>query len=331
MPFCPQSAIVGAKMAEREVPHPEYKESVEIKTSLEQVVKLSGEDILSFSDSIYDEPVVHGHETSTVDRFARSRIEHYLSLYLPKLEGVRRYELSPYEMTLIRDDDEENRASKYYLIIDELDGTTNTKRALASRFSFRPQASVSIGLSLTEKLGDLTVSAVYDIARQETFSSIKIGDNFASFVGDILIQPKQVEEIRGDSEPRILVIGYSNRKRLEKGQLEDALVQNGKFRVYDGCRSSSVDVLNVIRGLYDAYIDPRAIWGRESGAVLEAYDIAGVIPIALGSGLLASDLNGESWEAYGGRDAIPLVIARPAINGKILEIVAPLTQQMRAS
>lgn len=319
-------------MAERKrgLKPPEYREALEIKDNLEQVVELSGEDILSFTGQILDETPIRGHESSTIDRYARSRIEHYLNIFLPEIEGARRFELLPYEISLMTEQDAEERPREYYLIIDELDGTTNTKRALASNLNFRAQASVSIGFSLTERLGDLRVSAVYDIARQETFSSIKIG-NFLSFIGDTLIRPKQVEDIHGDSDARILVIGYSNKRRLEKGQLEDELVKKGKFRVYDGCRSSSIDVLNVIRGLYDAYIDPRAIWGRDSGAVLEAYDIAGVIPIALGSGMVVSDIYGESWEKYGGRDAIHLIISRPEVHDEIIEIISPLAQKLKAA
>jgi hypothetical protein len=162
----------------------EYREALELKDYLAQVVRHAGEDILKFQGEIVDKGVIGSHETSSIDYHSKSCMEHYLGLFLPNIEGVRRFELMPYEMTLIPEGDEGSKAKKYYLIIDELDGTTNTKRALASSLLFRPQASVSIGLSLTEKLGDLQVAAVYDIARQETFTAMKIGKNFLSFLGD---------------------------------------------------------------------------------------------------------------------------------------------------
>jgi fructose-1,6-bisphosphatase/inositol monophosphatase family enzyme len=323
-------------MAERGKPNPkeqgiEYKEALEIMDQLALVVRSAGEEIVGYKGSVVDIGVFHSHEMSTIDPFARSRVIHYLDFLLPNIEGARRFELLPYDMTLIQDEGEVKGIKRYYLIIDELDGTTNTKRVLASGFNYRPQAAVSIALSLSEGLGDLQIAALYDIHDQETYTAMKMGNYFLSYLGASQIRPKEIEKVKGDTAERILIVGYSNTRRIEKAQFEEVLVKQGKFRVYDGCRASSIDVLNVIRGLYDAYVDPRAIWGRKSGAVLEPYDIAAAVPIALGCGLVVSDISGESWQNYKSHDPIPLIIARPSIHDKIIEIVKPLVEQYRSA
>lgn len=302
----------------------EYKDALRVMDQLGQVVKRTGEDILEFPEEIRDTGVFHGHETSSIDVFARARVIHHLDTLLGEIEGVRRFELNPYEIVYRKDQPERPSSKKYFLIIDELDGTTNTKRALASKLDYRPQAAVSIAISLSERLADLQVGALFELHTGEVYSAMKVGDNFLAYKGNQQLRPLEIEEIKGDSVPRILIVGYSNNRRTEKAQIEEALVRDCSFRVYEGCRASSVDIMNVIRGQYDAYIDPRALWGSQSGAMLEAYDIGAVIPIALGAGLEVSDIHNQWWGNYTGDDQIPLVVARTSIHQKIIETIKPL-------
>ncbi|OGE08368.1 hypothetical protein A3A60_00360 [Candidatus Curtissbacteria bacterium RIFCSPLOWO2_01_FULL_42_26] len=302
----------------------EYKDALRIMDQLGKVVKKTGEDILEFREEIKDTGIFHGHETSSVDVFARARVIHHLDTLLGEIEGVRRFELNPYEIVYLQGHPNHKSNKRYFLIIDELDGTTNTKRALASKLNYRPQAAVSIAISLTEKLADLQVGALYEFHTDEVYSAMKVGENFLAYRGSQQIRPWEIEETRGDSAPRVLVVGYSNNKRAEKAQIEEALVKDCSFRVYDGCRASSVDIMNVINGQYDAYIDPRALWGSQGGAMLEAYDIGAVILIALGTGLKVSDIHNQWWGNYTGDDQIPLVVARTAIHQKIIETIQPL-------
>jgi len=101
-----------------------------------------------------------------------------------------------------------------------------------------------------------------------------------------------------------------------------------------------MDIINIYRNAYDAYIDVRAAWPGDTelfvpdndgkpkvkqNAMLQAYDISAVLPFALGVGFYATDVWGENLEKYDLNSQIPLVIAR---NGllleQILETIAPL-------
>jgi len=75
----------------------------------------------------------------------------------------------------------------------------------------------------------------------------------------------------------------------------------------------------------------KVVWGKEFGAMLEVYDIAAAIAIALGSGLVVSDIHGESWGKYKGLGNIPLVIARPDIHQRIIATIKPLVEQFRSA
>ncbi len=302
----------------------EYGNAVEVMDSLVDIARQAGEEILSSKVVIRDEGTVSGHETSSIDSVARNIVDNLLNEKLPHIDGVRRFELHPYERRLLMA--AERGTLRGFFIIDEIDGTTNTKRAMASPFRYRPQAGVSIAFSPTEQMGDIQTVALYLLNDQETFSALRIGDRYQAFHEGRLIRPTEIEATPGDSAQRVLVVGYSNSHRLEKAEIEDVLVRERGIRPYDGTRSSSVDIINVIRGQYDAYIDLRALWGGDTRteARLEAYDVAAAIPIALGAGLTASDGFGDSWKKYNGMLPLTLVVARPKLHSKILETISPV-------
>lgn len=297
----------------------------------EKIAREAGEEILTQRGlQIFDTVDYRGHESSNIDNFARKVIQSAIDRYLPNFEGILRFELHPYSKTLI----ETEKHQPLVLIIDEIEGTTNTKRCLASNFEYRPQALISLALSTSENLKDLILSAVYTLDQGEVFSALKVDENFLSFRNGQLIHPFLVTSTQGDSRKRVLVIGYSNSHRLKKGEIEQALYDK-KMKVYDGCRASGMDIINLIRNQNDAYVDLRHYWstkdeqGREKEAMLQIYDVAGVIPIAEGCGMKVSDAEGRSWREYNLENTIPLVIARPDIHQLILETIKPFIEKWK--
>lgn len=298
---------------------------------LERVVKEAGEQILAQRGArITDTRQYKGHESSTIDDDARERVQAALERHLPDFEGTVRFELRPFTKKLI----EAEKHTDLVLIIDEIEGTTNTKRCLSSTMEYRPLALVSIGLSLSRSLKDLIIGVVYTLDQGEVFSALKVESDFLIFQNRKIIDPKDVIDTRGDSKKRVLVIGYSNSHRQKKGELEQALYDKG-LRVYEGCRASGMDAINLLRNSADAYIDLRTFWstkdsdGQEKEAMLEVYDIAGTIPILEGCGLKITDAEGEPWQKYELEDAMPLVISRPDIHQTILETIHPLVEKWK--
>lgn len=299
--------------------------------ALECVVREAGEQILvQRGVRITDTQQYKGHESSTIDDYARERVQAALERYLPDFEGTVRFELRPFTKTLI----ETEKHTPLVLIIDEIEGTTNTKRCLASALEYRPLALVSIALSLSRSLKDLIIGVVYTLDQGEVFSALKVESDFLTFRNRTIINPEDVIHTRGDSKKRVFVIGYSNSHRIKKGELEQALYDKG-FRVYEGCRASGMDAINLLRNAADAYIDLRSLWstkdenGEEKEAMLEVYDIAGVIPVVEGCDLKVTDAEGESWQKYELEDTIPLIISRPDIHQTILETIKPLVERWK--
>ncbi len=298
--------------------------------ALQAVVRDTGEAVLNYhAGPLTDTFDFHGHESSSIDTDVRQWVQAAIERELPGFKGTLRFELWPYDRKPIEQHTGNRRLS---LVVDELDGTTNTKRCLSSVLHYRPLAIISIALSASDSLKDMVASAIFCLENSDIFSAIRVDDNaYLSFCNGRLLDPEDFRVRRGDSRERILVIGYSNSHRLQKGELEQALYDQ-RMKVYEGCRSSGLDVIGLIRNANDAYVDLRAFWsrkdegGRETEAMLQVYDIAGAIPIALGCGLIVTDAKGGSWEQYGLLDAMSLVVGRPDIHGRILETIKPLVE-----
>lgn len=176
---------------------------------------------------------------------------------------------------------------------------------------------------------------IYTFDQNEVFSALCIADdNFLTFRNGQIIQPALVIPTLGDSRKRVLVVGYSNSHRLKKGEVEQALYDK-RLKVYDGCRASGTDIINLLRNAADAYIDLRHYWstkdeqGREKEAMLQVYDIAGVIPITERCGMKVTDTEGISWREYNLDDTIPLVVARPDIHQLILDTIKPFVEKWK--
>jgi len=309
-----------------------FEKKRDLLFALEKVVAEVGQAILGHQGSkIFDTGDYKGHDSSSIDTFAREQMQAALDRHAPEVEGTIRFELKPIVKSFI----EAETHDPLVLIIDEIEGTTNTKRCLASSLGHRPQALISVALSTSESLRDLVIGVVYTLDQGEVFSALRVSeDHFLAFRDQKIIVPSTVITSRGDSRKRILVIGYSNSYRIKKGELEQALYDKG-LKVYDGCRASGMDTINLIRNGTDAYVDLRTFWstknqkGHEQEAMLQVYDIAGVIPIAEGCGMKVTDAEGKSWQEYNLESSIPLVIARPDIHQLILDTIRPLVDRWK--
>lgn len=299
--------------------------------ALEKVIKKIGEEIINpRGTKIFDTVDYKKHESSSIDIFARERMQIALDRHLPELKGIVRFELKPYRKTLI-----ETEKQPFVLIINEIEETTNTKCCLVAALEYRPLGLISLALSTNKSLKDLVLSAVYTFDQGEVFSALCVSDDdFLTFRNGQVISPATVVSTQGDSHKRILVIGYSNSHRLKKGEVEQVLYDKG-FKVYDGCHASGMDVISLLRNATDAYVDLRHYWstkdrlGQEKEAMLQAYDIAGVISIAEGCKIKVTDAEGRSWREYNLEDTIPLIIAKPDIHQLILDTIKPFVEKWK--
>jgi len=303
-----------------------FNKKRELARKLARIVAYAGKIISENKDEVVDTRTHKGHDESSIDAVARSAIIEGIEKYAPELEGRLQFELMPFNKQLIEID----RDSKYdiTLIMDEIDGSTNTKRAKASIFECVPKAAVCIALCTGTTLKELQIGVIYALDTKEIFSGMRIEDGeFQTLRHKELIYPGDIQRMKGDSKFRVLVIEYSNRECEEIAKVKAAL---WKLPIvpYGGCRSSTMDVIEIIRNQNDAYIDFRALFPEESGARLQAYDVAAVIPIAIGAGLIVTDIFGDPIDRYGKTDEVSLVISRPDIHRKIIEAIAPAIKEI---
>lgn len=300
----------------------------------EAVVRYVGKGVLAVKQGcdcfdVRDTGDYLGHESSTVDYLALDCFEKAMRANFPNFSGEVRTELSPHIRKPLR----RGNASDGVVIVDEIDGTTNTKLWAASSFDYRPQAGVSFALSKSSDLKDVTVVAFYSFPDDAVYSAIKADGGYLSFRNGHILDPAKINPSMGDSKARVLVIGYSNSYRLKKGQLEQAIYGqklNGKAaRVYDGSRASSIDLVQLLRNQTSAYIDCRAYWstmvdGVEKEAMLQVYDVVAMMAVCSGAGLCVTDARGREWTSFTKQEAVSLVVAHPLIHEKILEVIQPV-------
>lgn len=235
-----------------------FNKKRELARKLARIVAYAGKIISENKDEVVDTRTHKGHDESSIDAVARSAIIEGIEKYAPELEGKLQFELMPFNKQLIEID----RDSKYSitLIMDEIDGSTNTKRAKASILDCVPNAAVCIALCTGSTLKDLQIGVVYTLDTKEIFSGTRVeGNEFLTLKHKEMLYPGDIQKMRGDSKFRVLVIKYSNQKRVEIAEIEEALWE-AKFKPYEGCRSSTMDIIGVIRNQNDAYIDVRALF-----------------------------------------------------------------------
>ncbi len=302
--------------------------------ALEDVARTAGRKILEYRGAVGDTEHRHGSEESNIDIFAFETVLGALEERMRRLPEkdrfVGKYLFESHEFQDLKG---KTGSVKGYLRIDEIDGTTNAKRRAASKFSYAPLSAVSMALSEDLSLSSIVLGTLFDMYEQSAWSGMRVEGSYMAFHNGTVLNPKDFAEPHGDSCMRIMVAGYCHTQRGKKAQIEQAIVdadKNKKFyRVYEGCRATAQDVLNIIRNQSDAYIDPRALWPG-NGAMLYPYDVAGVIPIALGCGLEVSDIHGNPLDMYkSNNDPLTLIVARKGMKDKFVEMLKPVIERQQ--
>ncbi len=301
---------------------------------LEDVASTAGKEILRYEGPVGDTRHVHGSEESKIDIFAFKTVlgalEERMRSLPEKDRFVGKYFFESHELQDLKG---KIGSVKGYLRIDEVDGTTNVKRESASKFNYPPLSAVSMALSEDLSLNSIVLGTLFDMYEQSVWSGMRVEGGYMAFHNGKLLDPKDFAEPKGDSCLRIIVSGYCHTERGKKAQIEQAIVDADKnkkyYRVYEGCRATAQDILNIIRNQSDAYIDPRALWPGH-GAMLYPYDVAGVIPIALGCGLEVSDIHGNSLDTYKSNDdPLTLIVARKGMKDKFVEMLKPVIERQQ--
>jgi len=288
-----------------------------------EILRLVARDVLTTDMAIFDTSEHHGHQESSIDLHAGAKFLEYLELYIPELYGTFLL-----ENLVIKKEKRKEGDIRVVLIVDQLDGTTTAKRAKAmSEIKYIPQSAISVAICNGETLNDLQAGIVYDFSSGMIFSAIRTeAGEFKSYVEERRMHPDQFTNVKGDTKNRILVSEYSNENIEEMAKIKKALYDRS-FRIYGGYRSSSVDIISIILNQNDAIIDPRNIFGEKGGAVLQVYDIAGIVPVVLGLGFVVSDVFGGSYKLYRYSDPISLIVSKPGIYNEIQEIIRPIAIQ----
>lgn len=290
-----------------------------VRRALEHIVRDVGQQISKYTGPVYDTRPEKNE--SSIDNLAYQWTLGAIERHFDWFEGKIYFEKGTVRIG-------KNGKNPWILRIDELDGTTNTKRAIAAALRYLPHSTVSIALCRNEKMDSIEMSAVYDIARQKTFSAKRDQKEFIAFEDGTDMDPEKFAAKQGDTHNRLMVVGYFNKFRTYLGELQQKLADTG-YQLYEGSRASSVDVLNIAAFNHsDAYIDARALWPKRSGAMLNSYDVAGVIPIALGAGLEVSDVYGKPLTGNGSKP-ISLIVARPGMTEKIVGLIKPVLDRQR--
>ena len=301
--------------------------------ALEDVVREVAEKVRAYKGPVQDIKHIRGHEESSIDTLAYEWVMGSLQKHFARFEGedkfIGKYLCELHELEDVHSDELEEcgESKRQVLRVDEIDGTTNVKRYKSSNLCYAPVATVSIALCEDESMGSIKIGSVCDLQNMNVFSGMLVNGEYMAFCDRVLLNPNDFEEKHGDTSTRIMVVGYSNRERIKKGFLEQPILEADKtkkdYRIYDGSRSSSYDILNILRNQFDAYIDPRALW-QDSGAMLYPYDIAGVIPIAYGCGLEISDIHGNDVSVHSGKNKpLTIIIARKGLKDRFVKILEP--------
>ena len=315
---------------------------------LEKVVQLVGKEVLNYRGPNADQTHFaggHGHVSAAIDAYAHDQmmtaVSQIFESYLNNRQWIVNLVFEDAVATLSAfgftpTDEQKHNAPVAY--IDEIDGTTNVKRAVAARLGGgRPKSAVCIALKNHEKSPTIECGAIYAFDEEATFSGFLAGsDHYIATRNDAIIGVNECKSAAGDSKQRVIVTNYSNEGHLSCARLKMAIeksVNGGKSETYGGCRSSTIDVIDIIRNQYDAYVDCRHLWTRDidHNSVLRVYDVAGVLPIARGAGLTVVTPDGAPFSLRGLRGDAPMsvIIGRPAVVGEVVTAIAPVLYEIR--
>lgn len=138
-----------------------------------------------------------------------------------------------------------NNGGEDYIILDAIDGTTNTTRNI-------PFASTSIAHSRGRRLNDVDVALVKDLYRNRDYTAIK--RSARAFEKGKIIQTSSINNI----ERAIIAINLTPRERLpiQLNRISPILLKVQKFRQLG---STALEICLVATGALDAFVDIEGI------------------------------------------------------------------------
>ena len=313
------------------------------------VVRIAGQRIMQFAHQVSDTQDVHGHSSSTIDAYAQVVMtgtfqEEYEALAKEKGLGNWVINLDFEDAAALVGAQgyfptEREKANAPVAIIDEIDGTTNVKRAVAADVhgNRNPKSAVCIALKRNRSSPDIECGAIYAIDADCVFAGMAVEASYVANHEGHAIQVGACTQAAGDSKYRVIVPCYSNHHRTACARLEEAIeakVREGKCECYGGCRSSTIDVIDIIRNQYDAYVDFRQLWTTDlkNNSVLRVYDVAAAMPIARGADLRVATPTGDDFSLadVDGHDPLSVIIGRPQVVEEIVRAIEPLLGSFRA-
>lgn len=297
----------------------ELKRPHQVLTALENVVRSVGQQIAEYRGPVYD--TRPDKNESSIDNLAYQWALGAIEKHFSAFQGKIYFEKDTIQIG-------NPRKNQWILRIDELDGTTNAKRAIAAAKKYLPRSAVSVALCRNEGMDSIEMGAVYHISEKTTFAAKRDRDEYIAFENGTYMDPEKFSAKKADTHNRVMVVGYFNTCRTNLGELQQAVADAG-FYPYEGSRSSTIDILDITSFNHsEAYVDARALWPKRYGAQLQSYDVAGVIPIAKGIGLEVSDVYGKPLNGNGVKP-VSLIVARPGLTERIVKAIRPVLDRQR--
>lgn len=257
---------------------------------------------------ISDTVVVSGHQFSTVDDTANLAMRQFVTSEL----GERVQDIIE-ESELPRASQPPTGSRFPLLVADTVEGSFNAARGLGSLFNAfgrRPiQAGTSLMLLEAEQLGSIAATAFYDWASHLLFTSVR-GEpgSFLAFIDSRIVHRPAMGQAR--SQPYIVVPNYSHTNVDAHADVIRALQAKG-LRCIGGTQSSAQDLLDVLWGRADAYLDLRHLFpspAHHRDAVLRAWDVGALLPFLHSCGFIITDHTAESWHMRSYHDSLVLIV-----------------------
>lgn len=290
-----------------------------------EVVRETGEQVLKLGpNEMHDIVVVDRHSFSNVDSVASSVQRGCIEKTLRGFTGTVMEECDIARLLTAK-----QPISYPLLICDAVEGSTNTKRGLATHVRRPILGGTSIVMLESERMATVIASAFYDFASGYVFSSVRgESGSFISFIdGKIILSQGNITECRGDSQAYAVVAGYSNDNVDRVAEIMKALLAEG-IRWDGGTRSSAQDLLNILCNEVDAYIDLRAVFSdqtKSADEVLHFWDVGGLLPLLDGLGFFIVDHKGTSWQDYVLGEKLTLIVSRSSLKDRIMHVISQLS------
>jgi|GEM_PF-2629536 fructose-1,6-bisphosphatase/inositol monophosphatase family enzyme len=261
-----------------------------------------------------------GHQFSTVDDAAKSKMRQNAQAYL---SGYYEQILEESDITVGKIDD--NSVIYRLLVADAVEGSTNAKRGLGNIGKRPILAGTSLMLLEGPKMSSIAATAFFDWSTGHCYSSVR-GEpgSFIAFMDGQLMTPSSIPKKTCDSQIYVAVPGYSHTNITQRAMVETALLENG-IRAVGGTRSSAQDLLDLLWGQTEAYVDLRPAFSQSTSnrdEVLRAWDVGALLPLLEALGFIVSDNKQTSWQENRFSDSLVLIAARTAdLWQQILEII----------